>query len=99
MDKVKNDDVRKMCGMKKLLGKLLKNYMNECLFRWYSHVRHMTNDRMVKMTYGSTAESKQRGKRLQKKWTDAVSTSLMAGVIPSKISKELFLHAQESFCV
>lgn len=46
-DRMKSEDVIRLCGVKKSLGR----HMDKNLLRWYGLVKHMEEDRLVKTIY------------------------------------------------
>lgn len=63
MDTLKNEDVTRLCSVKKAL----KRHMDERDLDWYRHVERRTDYRLVRKIYSSTLEGTQRRGRPRKR--------------------------------
>jgi hypothetical protein len=72
MDRVRNEDVRKLCGSEVSIGERM--YIN--VLMWYGHVARMQDEIMVKRVYGANVEVSRARRRPKIRWMCSVNGSV-----------------------
>src|SRR5678815_4314459 len=72
IDKMRNERIREMCGVKKWVNERI----NESMLRWYGHVKRMNDSRLVKRMYSGECVGNRPAGRQKKKWIEAVKECL-----------------------
>src|SRR5678815_5828185 len=72
IDKMRNERIRELCGVKKGVNKRI----NESMLRWFGHVERMNGSRLVKRMYSGDCVGNRPAGRPKRKWIESVNECL-----------------------